>query len=67
MTKKDDTPPVLLIDDSADPGSPVKPGILYSSLTELRGFKITPSGTSLGIGGPVPEDAERESEHNVNE
>ena len=63
MTKKDEKPPVLLIDDEDDPGaSSVKPGILYSSMTELRGFKLGPSGTSLGLGRPGSRAEESDSE-----
>jgi len=64
MPKKDEKPPVHPIIDEGDaPGaSPIKPGILYKSLTELRGFRMSPTGTAIDGGALASSEEQSESE-----
>ena len=41
----------LLGDTSSGPAS--APGIAYGSTTDLRGFKVSPNGTAIGVGTTV--------------
>src|ERR1700722_18257267 len=42
-------------DDAMDPsGARVGPSPRYESPSEVRGFRMSPNGTALGVGGPVP-------------
>ncbi len=52
MSKKDEKRQLALeVDPTA---SPDRAGMLYASMTDVRGFAISPNGTAIGLGGPRP-------------
>ncbi len=47
MSTKNEKPPVLILDEGDEPSATNRPGFLYGSMTDLRGFKIGPNGTAV--------------------
>lgn len=55
MRKDDEKRDLALEEEQPSSGSSSStPGILFSSMTAVRGFPMSPNGTALGVGGPRP-------------